>query len=501
MPGGSGKSVVIGAIARDALQNWPETRVLMAVHSKELIAQNADKLRKMWQDVPLGIYSASLKQRNLGEPVTYAGVQSIYNKAAQIGFIDLCIIDEVQAVSHKDTGMYRKLIADLMVINPAMRLIGLSASPYRLGHGLITEGYDAIFTSIIEPVGIEELVFKGYLVPLRSKVTTKKLDATGLHKLGGEYKSSEMEAKYNTRANNQSVVSELIEKASERSHWLIFCSGIKHSENIAAELNSKGIKAASLSSHNSMDEREELLRQFEAGEIRALCNVGILTTGYDFPALDCIVFLRSTMSPGLYLQMAVRGMRTSAGKADCLVLDFAGVVQVHGPITAVQPPRKAGPGNGEAPVKVCDNCGELVAISCMVCPACGHAFPPRELPKLALRGDDIMGLEGNDLEVTSWSWRKHISRASGNEMLACTYYGSLSDKPVSEYWPIMNDGYAGQRSRGQLAQVAQQAGSVIDYGASDLEDIAASMNAGKPPRFIEFKLDGKFYRVLKRSWE
>jgi len=505
MPGGSGKSVVIASLAKDALQNWPDTRILMLVHSKELILQNADKLRKLWPGAPLGIYSASVGKRHLGEPITYAGIGSVAKRASQLGHIDLCIIDEVHAVSTTESGIYRKLIADLMAINPAMRIVGLSASPYRLGQGLITEGQTAIFSEILEPVSIEELVFKGHLVPLRSKITKHKLDSDGLHKRQGEYIASEMEAKFNTDDHNQAVVQEIIEKASNRAHWLIFCSGVAHSEAVATCLRTAGIAAEALDATHSKSERERKLADFESGKLRALCNVGILTTGYDFPALDCIAFLRSTMSPGLYLQMAVRGMRPHDGKADCLVLDFAGVVATHGPITAVQPPKKAGDGNGAAPVKVCDNCGELCAIAVSICPACGHPFPEPERKKLKLHDDDIMGLEGKDLEVTSWTWRKHVSRASGKEMLACTYYGSLSDKPITEYLPVLHDGYAGDKAMRQLMSMAQSSGAILTDVAllsaeEGLDYLAVQMNKSKPPSSIEYRLDGKFHRVIKRSW-
>ena len=135
--------------------------------------------------------------------------------------------------------------------------------------------------------------------------------------------------------SNQAVVQEIIEKASSREHWLIFCSGVAHSEAVAECLRAAGITAEALDATHSKTERERKLADFESGRMRAICSVGILTTGYDFPALDCIAFLRSTMSPGLYLQMAVRGMRPYPGKTDCLVLDFAGVVASHGPITEI----------------------------------------------------------------------------------------------------------------------------------------------------------------------
>ena len=505
MPGGSGKSVVIATLVKDALQNWPDTRILMLVHSKELILQNADKLRKLWPGAPLGIYSASAGKRQLDEPITYAGIGSVAKRSKEIGHIDLCIIDEVHAVSTAESGIYRKLIADLLNINPSMRIVGLSASPYRLGQGLITEGPTAIFSQILEPVSIEELVFKTHLVPLRSKVTKHKLDTDGLHKRQGEYIASEMEEKFNTDDHNSAVVQEIIEKASNRAHWLIFCSGVAHSEAVAECLRLAGIPAEALDATHSKSERERKLADFESGKLRALCNVGILTTGYDFPALDCIAFLRSTMSPGLYLQMAVRGMRPNAGKADCLVLDFAGLVKEHGPITNVQPPKKGGSGNGEAPVKVCDNCQELVHISALNCPACGHPFPEPGAKKLQLHDVDIMGLTGTELEVKSWSWRSHTSRASGKMMLACTYYGSLSDRPITEYLTVFHDGYAGSRAMRLFATMARSAGAslveAIDLdGENALTYMSLEMNGSTPPKSIEYRMDGKYPRVLKRTW-
>jgi DNA repair protein RadD len=501
MPGGSGKSVVIASLAKDALQNWPETRILMLVHSKELILQNADKLRRLWPDAPFGIYSASVGKRQLDEPITYAGIGSVANRSKEIGHIDLCIIDEVHAVSTAESGIYRKLIADLLKINPAMRIVGLSASPYRLGQGLITEGPTAIFSDILEPVSIQELVSKAHLVPLRSKITNHKLDTDGLHKRQGEYIASEMEAKFNTDDHNGAVVEEIIERASNREHWLIFCSGVAHSEAVAECLRGAGIPAESLDATHSKSERERKLADFESGRMRAICSVGILTTGYDFPALDCIAFLRSTMSPGLYLQMAVRGMRPHLGKTDCLVLDFAAVVATHGPITHVRPPNKKGDKEGAAPVKVCDNCQELCALAARVCPACGHPFPEPELKKLKLQNDDIMGLAGKEMSVTAWRWRKHVSRASGQEMLMVTYYGALSDAPVSEYMPINNPGYAGEKARRVVATIAVDADVLVSDLYNPLDVVADILSCGEPPDMIEFKMDGKFHRVLQRKWK
>jgi DNA repair protein RadD len=111
-----------------------------------------------------------------------------------------------------------------------------------------------------------------------------------------------------------------------------------------------------------------------------------------------------------------------------------------------------------------------------------------------------MGLEGIDLDVTSWTWRKHISRASGKEMLSLTYYGGLSDLPVTEYLAVTHDGYAGEKSRRLLTDIAYKAGVALDYNVSDLHEMAQQLTEGTPPSHIEFSREGKFYTVKKRSW-
>jgi len=504
LPTGSGKSHIVAALCKDALQNWPETQVLMLTHVKELIEQNAEKMRQHWPGAPMGIYSASIGKKQLGEPITFAGIQSVHSKSRQIGHVDLVIIDECHLVSHKAEGGYRQLIEELLKINPSMRVVGLTATPYRLGHGLITDK-PALFDALIEPVSIEELVYKGYLATLRSKVTKARLDISGVHKRGGEFIESELQAAVDTNDNNYKVVREVVELAGDRKAWLFFCTGVKHAQHIKDVLQDFGIAAECVTGDTPKKVREQILSEFKAGKIRALTNANVLTTGFDYPDIDLIAMLRPTMSASLYVQMAGRGMRVKSHTDHCLVLDFAGVVEAHGPITNVQPPKKAGDGNGEAPVKVCDNCNELVHISATLCPACGHPFPEPQRKKLELRDVDIMGLDGSEMTVTSWNWRIHTSRTSGKMMLACTYYGALSDKPITEYLPLLHDGYAGQKAMRQLMNIATSSGAhLADASRMEQEEgldyISVQMSNSTPPATIEYKMDGKFHRILKRSW-
>jgi DNA repair protein RadD len=499
LPTGSGKSHIIAALCKDALQSWPETRILMLTHVRELISQNAEKMRQHWPNAPMGIYSAGLGRKELGEPITFAGIQSVRSKAKQIGHVDLVIIDECHLVSHKDEGGYRTLLNDLRVINLNLRVIGLTASPYRLGHGYITDK-PAIFDALIEPVSIEELIFKGFLCNLRSKLTTTKLEVDGVKKRGGEYIESELQAAVDTDDKNSRVVAEIIKLGAERKSWLVFCAGVAHAHHVRDAMVAQGIVAECVTGETPSADRDRMLIEFKSGKIRALTNANVLTTGFDAPGIDLVAMLRPTMSPGLYVQMAGRGLRIAPGKVDCLVLDFAGVVEQHGPITAVRAPPKKGDKVGEAPVKVCDNCQEICALSVRVCPACGAEFPEPERPPLKLSNLDIMGVEGIDMDVSAWTWRKHISRASGREMLSLTYYGGLSDIPVTEYLAVTHDGYAGEKSRRLLADIAHKSGVALDYGMADLHEMAQELTGGKPPSLIEFRREGKFFSIINRSW-
>ena len=503
MPTGSGKSHIVAALCKDAVQTYPDTRILMLTHVKELIEQNAEKMRQHWANAPMGIYSASIGKREI-DAITFAGIQSIRNKADEIGHIDLCIIDECHLVSHKDEGGYRELINELHEINPDMRVIGLTATPYRLGHGLITDK-PALFDDLIKPVSIEELVYKGFLAPLRSKVTTLDFDLSKVHKRGGEYIESELQAAVDQQDKNVEVAQEIIALAGDRKAWLLFCVGVNHAHHMADVLKAHNIPAACITGDTPKAERERLIAMFKAGELRALTNANVLTTGFDYPDIDLIAMLRPTMSASLYVQMAGRGMRPKSHTDHCLVLDFAGVVHQHGPITAVQPPAKAGSGDGEAPIKVCDNCHEICHISVKVCPACGHVFPSLEEEKkenrLELHNDDIMGLSDQEMSVTGWHWREHTSRKTNNKMLAVSYYGALNDPPINEYFTITYEGYAGQKALERLTDIAIK--SQIKPGglrARTLDEMAENMNAANAPKMIAYKREGKFFRVLKREW-
>lgn len=497
LPTGAGKSHVIAAFTKGAVTEWPETRVLMLTHVKELLEQNAAKMREHWHGAPLGIYSASMGQRTLCAPITFAGIQSIWKRADDLGHVDICLIDECHLMSNEQAGIYRKFLHDLTKINPQLRTVGLTATPYRLGQGMLTEGKDALFDDIINPVTVEELVARGFLAPLRSKHTDTVLDVSGVGNSGGEYIAGQLEAAVDTDAAVAAVVAETLERARGCRSVLWFCAGVKHAEHVAAHLSAMGECAAVIHGGTPKAHRPRIVADFKAGKIRHLTNANVLTTGFDAPDIDCIVMLRPTMSPSLYVQMAGRGMRLKSHTDHCLVLDFAGNVAQHGPITCVVPPSKKKKGAGEAPTKTCPLCREIVAAQARRC-SCGHEFPPAESheQRRFLHNDDIMGIQPLEMAVTGWQWRKHKSFTSGKEMLTVTYYAGLVHS-VTEYLCVAHEGFAGNRDRSLLATIAGQCGGRV---CDTLDDTAATMTAGKPPASITYKKEGKFYNVYSRTW-
>ncbi len=373
IPTGGGKTPVIATICRDAVTHW-NGRVIILAHVKELLEQAADKLRVTAPDVPAGIYSAGLKRKDLGYAVTVAGIQSIWKKACDLGPVDLIIVDEAHMVPAEDDGMYRQFIADAKVVNPNVRIIGLTATPFRMKSGSICEP-DNILNHVCFEVGVRELIVQGFLSPLRTKAGVQKVSTDDLHVRAGEFVASEVEDLMDRESLVEGACAEIVEYTKDRRATLIFSSGIRHGQHIVDVLKAKHrVECAFVTGDTPDGVRAAILGRFRSGDLKYLCNVNVLTTGFDAPHIDCVALVRPTMSPGLYYQMVGRGFRLHPGKADCLVLDFGGNVLRHGPVDAIRISTDDR-GDGEAPAKECPQCHALIAAGYQTCPQCGHAFP------------------------------------------------------------------------------------------------------------------------------
>lgn len=380
MPTGTGKSIVIAWILREIFTNWPDQRVLVLTHVKELIEQNFKVLKCVMPDAPAGIYSAGLNRRELGFPITFGGIASVAKRGAQLGFVDLVFVDECHLVSHREDTSYRKLLDVLKILNPGVRVIGLSATPYRLGHGHITDG--GVFTHVCYDITQRDeftrLISEGYLAPLVPRRTEETIDVSRVKITGGEFNAQELQAAVDRETITNAAVEEMIKHGQERKHWLIFCAGVDHATHVAERLRERGIAADTVHSEISDEDRRDRIAAFKEGHLRAVTNNNVLTTGFDFPAIDLIGMLRPTTSPGLWVQMLGRGTRPCDGKTDCLVLDFAGNTRRLGPINDPVIRKKGQRGPSCVPVKLCDLCGTYNHISATHCTSCGKEFARAE---------------------------------------------------------------------------------------------------------------------------
>ncbi len=391
IPTAGGKTPVLSTICKDAVMQWGG-RVLVLAHVKELLQQAADKLQAICPELKFGIYSAGLRRRDTEHPVIVAGIQSVYKRACELDAFDLIIVDEAHLIPPDGEGMYRQFLADAKVVNPRVRTIGLTATPFRLKSGMIC-GPENILNAICFEVGVRELIRDGYLCPLVTKAGRERADTGQLHVRGGEFVADELEQMMDQDQLVEAACQEIVEYTRDRHAVLIFASGVKHAQHIQRILQeTHHVECGFVCGATPDGERDELLGRFRGDQasglfqhepLKYLVNVNVLTTGFDAPRIDCVALLRPTLSPGLYYQEVGRGFRLWPGKQNCLVLDFGGNILRHGPVDQVHV-KESPSGNGKgavAPAKECPECRSVIAAGYAVCPDCGYEFPAPDRAK------------------------------------------------------------------------------------------------------------------------
>ncbi|WP_354689928.1 DEAD/DEAH box helicase [Lentibacter algarum] len=444
IPTAGGKSLVMASFIEGVLKAWPDQRILIVTHVRELIAQNHAEMIGLWPEAPAGIYSAGLGKREAQARVLFAGIQSIHRRAHEIGHTDLVLIDEAHLIPGNSSTMYRRFLDALQVINPALKVIGLTATPFRTGSGMLHEGKDVLFTDIAYEAPVRDLIDAGYLSPLVSKQPATRLDVSKVGTRAGDFIARDLAAAVDQEATTRAAVNEIIDYGKNRKSWLAFCSGVEHSHHVAQEFDRQGITCRTIFGDTPKDERDAIIAAFKRGEIRALASIGVLTTGFNAPGVDLIALLRPTKSAGLYVQMVGRGTRLAPDKENCLVLDFAENVRRHGPIDLVRPKRPGDGGGGEAPTKVCPECDSIMALSATECPDCGYVFPPREV-KIAPTAATLPVLSPKVqwLPVHGVSYSRHDKRG-GRPSMKVTYSCGL--KSYNEWVCVEHQGYARQKA-------------------------------------------------------
>ena len=368
LPTGGGKTVVAGFMIQGAAARG--LRVAWFAHRRELIMQPSAMLDRI--GIPHGITMASHKRY---DPTAQVQVLSIDTAVRRdLPPFDLVIVDEAH---HARSDSYTEVIGKL---NPKT-VIGITATPCRLdGRGL-----GDIFDELILGPSVAELTAAGFLVP--AETYSWPVSVEGVRVTRGDYDQKQANDRMSQPQLVGNVVEHWLQRCADRA-TIVFASGIGHSRLLAKRFEAKGISAAHLDGNTPTDERDAIIARLRTGELRVVCNYGVLTEGTDIPNVSCIVNCRLTQSLALWLQMAGRGLRSSPGKRDCIIHDHGGSARLHGrpedqqgwtlERTADKQRAKAAAIIPVDKVRVCPDCGRVHESSALVC-ECGYVFKVAEI--------------------------------------------------------------------------------------------------------------------------
>lgn len=500
---GAGKSMLIAMIAQRAMTEYPGTRILVIVPSKELLEQNLEELYNVWPEADAGVYSAAVGRKELGKALTYATIGSVYKKAAVLGRVDMILADECHGISTSDTGMWRKLISDLQRYGSPVRVVGMTGTPFR-GNGVwLTHGEDPLFTHVCTRVTIKELLELGYLSPLTTVETQTRIDTTDVKMLGGDYVVSELAKATDKEELVEAACDEIVAMGQARRRWLVFAVTVEHAQHVCDALRRRGVAAAVVTGDTPKAEREAAIAQYRRGILRCLVNVAVLTTGFNVKEVDFLVLLRATRSPVLYTQILGRGLRIADGKANCLVADFTDTIQTLGPVDEIKGKAPSSRGKGEAPFKICEHCGNPNPTAALECVECGAPFPEPDRIKHGVKAAaaPVLSSQRSPIEVvdvTDVDYRLH-HKANSPASLLVSYRDGLMT--VAREWVCLShvgfprrkaESWWHQRSSiTEIPSSAEEAMEWIEYDRNILRrPRRLTVNkAGKYPEIIGYEFD------------
>lgn len=327
LPTGAGKSLVIAELAR--LAHYP---ILVLAHVSELVEQNAAKYSQIGE--PCSIFAAGLNQKDTSQKVCFASIQSASRNLSEFNrYYSLVIIDECHRVSSDKDSQYQALLAHLEAFNPHLKVLGLTATPYRLNQGwcyqydyrgFVRQAKQPAFIHAIYELPLATLIRRGYLTkpeiidaPIAQYPFDECRNSNGLFPEAAVNKLL-----VRSKRVTEAIIGQVIELSQNRQGVMIFAATVEHAKEIMGYLHD--LSAALVIAETSASERSQIIDRFKQQKIKYLVNVSVLTTGFDAPHVDMIALLRPTESVSLFQQIIGRGLRLAPNKADCLVIDYAG---------------------------------------------------------------------------------------------------------------------------------------------------------------------------------
>ena len=511
VPTGGGKTPIIAVFAKRTVEMGG--RLIILAHVKELLEQTAERICEFAPELvkDFGIYSASLKRRDTRNKVIIGGIQSVYRRPEAFGEFDAVLVDEAHRIPFGGEGMYLKFIDAAKKVNPDLRVVGLTATPYRTDHGMVC-GPTNILNKICYEVDIPKLIRKGFLCPVTTKGGKKDADLSKVRKVMGEFHQGELGETMADQELVQATVKDLLKRTKERESVLIFATSIVHAKMISEALKESGQSVAEVFGKTHQLERGSIVKDFKNGEIKYLVNVNVLTLGFDAPNVDCVALVRPTLSPGLFYQMVGRGFRLYKNKSDCLVLDYAGNTIRHGPVDAIRINKRGRGGAGSSPDaagRQCPKCDEIVKAATRKCGECGFEFPKPEFKHSDKAGEGSI-LSNEPVKVYGVRHEVHTKIGAdewASKSMKVSYcltpiakrsnLGMITGDWISEWVCLEHDGYAYTKA---VNWWRMHTNAPLPGSAGEAVKVADEGHLRNPVE-ICYKYEGKYPRITKRIFD
>lgn len=463
---GLGKTEILMGLIEKSINLFPQFRCIFLVNKINLLEQTVRRLSEKLPGVPIGAWYG---QKRTLHTITVATIQSIHKLDLSVNML---ILDECHNVNHND-GRYSDFIARSSAANPKLKIVAVTATPFRADGMIYGEG--KLFSEVTFDRGLLWAQREGYLVRAKLKHSPEKFDVSGLRIRMGEYLASDVARLTSDETKLLKQIEDALPQLEGRKRVVWATSSIAHCELVASRLRIVGETVEVVHSKQKSEESIESIRRFESGESRHLVFVSIVSEGYDHPPIDAVVIMRPTRSPVLYVQTVGRGLRPcyepgmplgtaderlaaieASNKRDCLVLDYGGVIENLGPLHAprVREKNSSKGATREILMKFCPSCLEYCEIHVKQCHACKHLFVTatreaslKNLEKRSFRGEIDGSTEHRVLGVKIL---EHKSKSGRNCVRLDYTLSGLFPRHVSEYF-VKDMAFSFARLRSRLS--------------------------------------------------
>ena len=375
-PTGAGKTIMLSKVIGNFYEQNPNLRACVLAHRDELTAQNEEKFKWVNPDISTSIVDSYGKSWDGN--VTFAMIQTLSreNNLKEMPPVDLLVIDEAH---HVTAPSYKNVLEYARKVNPKLKILGVTATPERGDKSSLGE----VFNNCCDQIKIGELILSGNLVrPVTFVIdmgnATEKLKALRTRDKG-DYSDSEVASILDSEPLNSEVVRHWREKAGERK-TVIFCSSVSHARNVTNSFNTSGISTALVTGEMTKEQRAIVFDNMTKGSIQVIVNVAVLTEGWDYPPISCVVLLRQSSFKSTMVQMIGRGLRTidpviypDIIKKDCVVLDFGISTMLHGSLDQMINLSSKNKG-----FKICPSCKQKIPKNSDECPLCNSDLVEQE---------------------------------------------------------------------------------------------------------------------------